>query len=221
MVLLPLVAMDFCSKFMAHEDLFYFYGLQIFEGTRYFTLDEVTRNYGWALHGDVELNSFANISSNICSVLGVPICFFYLLGSVSILRRLQWILLTAGAVGNGIESVLFRSVTDFIHIHDTGTFLDDKVANLADLYLMSGMAVVLLECLLKLLLPATQDTGFSDGPKRKRFIYTKKQTQEVRERYQNGDSLEEIALLSGTSVPSIRGKLVHAGVYVSRAKHHA
>ena len=69
MVLLPLVAMDFCSKFMAHEDLFY--GLQIFDGNRYFTLDEVTRNYGWALHGDVELNSFANISSNICSVLGV------------------------------------------------------------------------------------------------------------------------------------------------------
>ena len=219
MVLLPLVAMDFCSKFMAHEDLFY--GVQIFEGNRYFTLDEVTRNYGWALHGDVELNSFANISSNICSALGVPFCFFYLLSCVSTLARLQWTLLTAGAVGNGIESVLFRSVTDFIHIHDTGTFLDDKVANLADLYLMLGMAVVLLAYLLKLLLPATQDTGFSDGPKRQRFIYTNEQTQEVIERYQSGESLEKIAHFAKTSVPSVRGKLVHAGVYISRSKHTA
>ena len=93
MVLLPLVAMDFCSKFMAHEDLFY--GLQIFEGNRYFTLDEVTRNYGWALQGGVELNSFANISSNICSVLLVPFCFFYLFATVSILARLQWTLASA------------------------------------------------------------------------------------------------------------------------------
>ena len=211
--------MDFYSKFMAHEDLFY--GLQIFEGNRYFTLDEVTRNYGWALHGDVELNSFTNISSNICSVLGVPFCFFYLLGSVSILARLQWTLLTAGAVGNGIESVLFRSVTDFIHIHDTGTFLDDKVANLADLYLMLGVTLALLGCLLKLMLPATTDNSFSDGPKRKRFIYTNEQTQEVIERYQSGKSLEEIAYFSKTSVPSVRGKLVHAGVYISRSKHTA
>ena len=219
MVLLPLVTMDFCSKFMAHEDLFY--GLQIFEGNRYFTLDEVTRNYGWALHGDVELNSFANISSNICSMLGVPYCLFYLLGSVSILARLQWTLLTAGAVGNGIESVLFRSVTDFIHIHDTGTFLDDKVANLADLYLMLGVTLALLGCLLKLMLPATTDNSFSDGPKRKRFIYTNEQTQEVIERYQSGKSLEEIAHFAKTSVPSVRGKLVHAGVYISRSKHTA
>ena len=219
MVLLPLVAMDFCSKFMAHEDLFY--GLQIFEGNRYFTLDEVTRNYGWVLHGDVELNSFANISSNICSALGVPFCFFYLLGCVSTLARLQWTLLTAGAVGNGIESVLFRSVTDFIHIHDTGTFLDDKVANLADLYLMLGVTLALLGCLLKLMLPATTDNSFSDGPKRKRFIYTNEQTQEVIERYQSGKSLEEIAHFAKTSVPSVRGKLVHAGVYISRSKHTA
>ena len=219
MVLLPLVAMDFCSKFMAHEDLFY--GLQIFEGNRYFTLDEVTRNYGWALHGDVELNSFANISSNICSALGVPFCFFYLLSCVSTLARLQWTLLTAGAVGNGIESVLFRSVTDFIHIHDTGTFLDDKVANLADLYLMLGVTLALLGCLLKLMLPATTDNSFSDGPKRKRFIYTNEQTQEVIERYQSGKSLEEIAHFAKTSVPSVRGKLVHAGVYISRSKHTA
>ena len=219
MVLLPLVAMDFCSKFMAHEDLFY--GLQIFEGNRYFTLDEVTRNYGWALHGDVELNSFANISSNICSALGVPFCFFYLLGCVSTLARLQWTLLTAGAVGNGIESVLFRSVTDFIHIHDTGTFLDDKVANLADLYLMLGLTIALLGYLLKLMLPATTDNSFSDGPKRKRFIYTNEQTQEVIERYQSGESLEEIAHFAKTSVPSVRGKLVHAGVYISRSKHTA
>ena len=219
MVLLPLVTMDFCSKFMGHEDLFY--GLQIFEGNRYFTLDGVTRNYGWALHGDVELNSFANISSNICSVLGVPYCFFYLLGCVSILARLQWTLLTAGAVGNGIESALFRSVTDFIHIHDTGTFLDDKVANLADLYLMLGVTLALLGCLLKLMLPATTDNSFSDGPKRKQFIYTNEQTQEVIERYQSGKSLEEIAHFAKTSVPSVRGKLVHAGVYISRSKHTA
>ena len=219
MVLLPLVAMDFCSKFMAHEDLFY--GLQIFEGNQYFTLDEVTRNYGWALHGGVELNSFANISSNICSALGVPFCFFYLLGRVSTLARLQWTLLTAGAAGNGIESVLFRSVTDFIHIHDTGTFLDDKVANLADLYLMLGVTLALLGCLLKLMLPATTDNSFSDGPKRKRFIYTNEQTQEVIERYQSGKSLEEIAHFAKTSVPSVRGKLVHAGVYISRSKHTA
>ena len=139
----------------------------------------------------------------------------------STFERLQWTLLTAGAVGNGIESVLFRSVTDFIHIHDTGTFLDDKVANLADLYLMLGVTLALLGCLLKLMLPATTDNGFSDGPKRKRFIYTNEQTQEVIERYQSGKSLEEIAHFAKTSVPSVRGKLVHAGVYISRSKHTA
>jgi len=200
---------------MAHESLFY--GLQIFEGNRYFTLDEVTRNYGWALQGGVALNSFANISSNIFSVLGVPFCFFYLFASVSFLAKLQWTLLTAGAVGNGIESALFRSVTDFIYFHDTGTFFDDKIANLADLYLLLGLAFVPLVYLLTHISPAKPDTSYSDEPKRKRFRYTKEQTQEVIERYQGGESLEEIALIAETSVPSVRGKLVHAGVYVSRA----
>ncbi len=54
-------------------------------------------------------------------------------------------------------------------------------------------------------------------PKRKRFRYTKEQTQEVIERYQGGESLEEIALIAETSVPSVRGKFMHAGVYVPRS----
>ena len=211
--LTPFAAIDLYSKYMAHEDLFY--GLKIIEGSQFFTLEDPIRNLGWALQGGVELNSFANISSNICSVLIIPYCLFHLFFSVSVIARIQWTLLAAGAVGNGIESALFRSATDFIYIHDTGTFLDGKVANLADLYIMLGIFVVLLRNFLQPLFPDTQDTSYSNGTKRKQFIYTNEKMQEVIERYKTGESLEEISLIAKTSVPSVRGKLVHAGVYVS------
>ena len=70
-------------------------------------------------------------------------------------------------------------------------------------------------------MPTKPDNIYSDEPKQKRFKYTKEETQEVIERYQNGESLEEIAILVKTSVPSVRGKLVHAGVYAPRSKYSA
>ena len=62
--LTPFAAIDLYSKYMAHEDLFY--GLKIIEGSQFFALEDPIRNLGWALQGGVELNSLANISSNIC-----------------------------------------------------------------------------------------------------------------------------------------------------------
>ena len=123
-------------------------------------------------------------------------------------------MLAGGGWGNGLESVFFRGGTDFLYIHDTGTFLDMYVANVADVFVNLALILFVLVPLTKCLLEKLFYKGpVTRAPQRKRYRYGKKKKKEVVERYKRGETLEAIAEFAETSVASVRGVLVHAGVY--------
>ena len=88
------------------------------------------------------------------------------------------------------------------------------VANVADLFVFAAILLFVLVPFIKCLLdnlfyqrPATA------VPRRKRYRYGRKKRTEVIARYKRGENLEAIAAFAETSVPSVRGVLVHAGIY--------
>lgn len=211
--LLPFLGSDLYSKYLAYQHL-------TEESDRVVINDYVyaglpLRNYGWiGSEYPVEVNSFTNISSNIASVV-IGIFIYCLLYSLeTFLARLNCGMLAGGAWGNGLESVFFRGGTDFLYIHDTGTFLDMFVANVADLFVFAAILLFVLvpfiKCLLDNLLYQRPATAV---PRRKRYRYGRKKRNEVIARYKRGENLEAIAAFAETSVPSVRGVLVHAGIY--------
>ena len=111
-------------------------------------------------------------------------------------------------------SQFFRGGTDFLYIHDTGTFLDMFVANVADVFIFLALILfVLLPLTKNMLEKLCYKRPVNPRPQRKRYRYAKKKKKEVVERYKRGETLEAIAEFAETSVASVRGVLVHAGVY--------
>ncbi len=214
--MLPFLGSDVYSKHLAHQHLTEESDQVVINDYVYAGLP--LRNYGFAWSDQreqtVQLNSFTNISSNIASVI-IGIFIYCLLYSLETFwARLNCGMLAGGAWGNGLESVFFRGGTDFIYIHDTGTFLDMFVANVADVFIFLALLLFILVPLTKSLLdnllyqrPATA------VPRRKRYKYGKKKKRDVVELYKRGETLEAIAKFAETSVASVRGVLVHAGVY--------
>ena len=211
--MLPFLGSDLYSKYLAYQHLGDESDHVVINDYVYAGLP--LRNYGWiGSEYPVEVNSFTNISSNIASVL-IGIFIYCLLYSLETFwTRLNCGMLAGGAWGNGLESVIYRGGTDFLYIHDTGTFLDIFVANVADVFVFLAIFLFVLVPLIKCLLdnlfyqrPATA------VPRRTRNRYGKKKRKEVVERYRRGETLEAIAEFAETSVASVRGVLVHAGVY--------
>ena len=211
--MLPFLGGDLYSKFLAHQHLTEESDQVVINDYVYAGLP--LRNYGWiGSEYPVEVNSFTNVSSNIASVV-IGIFIYCLLYSLETFwAKLNCGMLAGGAWGNGLESVFFRGGTDFLYIHDTGTFLDMFVANVADVFVLLALLLFILVPLTKNLLdnllyqrPATA------VPRRKRNRYGKKKRKEVVERYTRCESLGAIAEFAETSVASVRGVLVHAGVY--------
>ena len=66
----------------------------------------------------------------------------------SLLFHLPFLLILSGAIGNIIDSLRFRHVIDFIHMH-IGSLLDwPFLYNLADAYVVIGMGIILLQSFL-------------------------------------------------------------------------
>ena len=214
--MLPFLGSDLYSKYLAHQHLTDESDQLLINDYVYAGLP--LRNYGFAWSDQreqiVQLNSFTNISSNIASVL-IGIFIYCLLYSLETFwTRLNCGMLAGGAWGNGLESAFFRSGTDFLYIHDTGTFLDMYVANVADVFVNLALILFVLVPLTKSLLDKLfYKRPVTPRPQRKRYRYGKKKRQEVVERYKRGETLEAIAEFAETSVASVRGVLVHAGVY--------
>ena len=211
--LLPFLGSDLVSKYLAYQHLTEESDPVVINDYVYAGLP--LRNHGWiGSEYPVEVNSFTNVSSNIASVL-IGILIYCLLYSLETFwARLNCGMLAGGAWGNGLEAAIFRGGTDFLYIHNTGTFLDMFVANVADLFVFAAILLFVLVPFIKCLLdnlfyqrPATA------VPRRKRYRYGRKKRTEVIARYKRGENLEAIAAFAETSVPSVRGVLVHAGVY--------
>ena len=211
--MLPFLGSDLYSKYLAYQHLTEESDHVVINDYVYAGLP--LRNYGWiGSEYPVEVNSFTNISSNIASVVIGFFIYCLLYSLETFWARLNCGMLAGGAWGNGLESAIYRGGTDFLYIHDTGTFLDIFVANVADVFVFLAIFLFVLVPLIKCLLdnlfyqrPATA------VPRRKRNRYGKKKKKEVVERYKRGETLEAIAEFAETSVASVRGVLVHAGVY--------
>ena len=211
--MLPFLSGDLYSKYLAYQ-------LFIDESDQFVINDYVyaglpLRNYGWiGSEFPVEVNSFTNISGNIIRPLIFVFIYCLLYSLETFWARLNCGMLAGGAWGNGLEAAIFRGGTDFLYIHDTGTFLDMFVANVADLFVFAAILLFVLvpfiKCLLDNLLYQRPATAV---PRRKRYRYGRKKRIEVIARYKRGESLEAIAAFADTSVPSVRGVLVHAGIY--------
>ena len=119
--MLPFLGSDLYSKYLAYQHLGDESDHVVINDYVYAGLP--LRNYGWiGSEYPVEVNSFTNISSNIASVL-IGIFIYCLLYSLETFwTRLNCGMLAGGAWGNGLESVIYRGGTDFLYIHDTGTF---------------------------------------------------------------------------------------------------
>ena len=211
--MLPFLGSDLYSQYLAYQHLNEESDQVVINDYVYAGLP--LRNYGWiGSEYPVELNSFTNISSNIASVVICIFIYCLLYSLETFWTRMNCGMLAGGAWGNGLESAILRGGTDFLYIHDTGTFLDIFVANVADVFVFLAIILFVLVPLIKCLLdnlfyqrPATA------VPRRKRNRYGKKKRKEVVERYRRGETLEAIAEFAETSVASVRGVLVHAGVY--------
>ena len=211
--MLPFLSGDLYSKYLAHQHLIEESDQVVINDYVYAGLP--LRNYGWiGSEYPVEVNSFTNISGNIIRPLICVFIYCLLFSLDTFWLRLNCGMLAGGAWGNGLETVFFRGGTDFLYIHDTGTFLDMFVANVADVFvLLAILLFVLVPLASSLLEKLFYRRHVATSIHRKRFRYGKKKRAEVIARYKRGETLEDIAVFAETSVPSVRGVLVHAGVY--------
>ena len=120
--MLPFLGSDLYSKYLAHNHLTQESDQVVINDYLYAGLP--LRNYWFAWSDQreqtVQLNSFTNIAS---VVIGIFIyCLLYSLETFW--TRLNCGMLAGGAWGNGLEAAILRGGTDFLYIHDTGTFLD-------------------------------------------------------------------------------------------------
>ena len=211
--MLPFLSGDLYSKYLAHQHLIEESDQVVINDYVYAGLP--LRNYGWiGSEYPVEVNSFTNISGNIIRPLICVFIYCLLFSLDTFWLRLNCGMLAGGAWGNGLETVFFRGGTDFLYIHDTGTFLDMFVANVADVFVFLALLLFVLVPLASSLLEKLfYRRHVATSIHRKRFRYGKKKRAEVIARYKRGETLEDIAVFAETSVPSVRGVLVHAGVY--------
>jgi lipoprotein signal peptidase len=211
--MLPFLGGDLYSKYLAYQHFTEESDQLVINDYVYAGLP--LRNYGWiGSEFPVEVNSFTNISGNIIRPLICVFIYCLLFSLDTFWLRLNCGMLAGGAWGNGLESVLFRGGTDFLYIRNTGTFLDMFVANLADVFIFLALILFALFPLASSLLERLFYRRYvATSIHRKRFRYGKKKRAEVVARYKRGETLEDIAEFAETSVPSVRGVLVHAGVY--------
>ena len=211
--MLPFLGSDLYTKYLAHQHFTEESDQLVI--TEYVHAGLPLRNYGWPWSDQpVELDSFSNITASIIRPI-FCVFIYYVLFSLDTFRlRLHWGILAGGAWGNGLETVFCRSGTDFLYIRDTGTFLDMLVANLADVFIVLALVLFVLVPLSSSLIEKIFfRRPIAPKSQRKRYRYGKKKRAEVIARYKRGESLENIASFAETSVPSVRGVLVHAGIY--------
>ncbi len=211
--MLPFLGGDVYSKYLAYQHLTEEIGQFVINDYVYAGLP--LRNYGWiGSEFPVEVNSFTNISGNIIRPLVCVFIYWFLFSLDAFWARLNCGMLAGGAWGNGLESVFFRGGTDFLYIRNTGTFLDMFVANMADVFIFLALILFVLFPLASSLRERLfHRRHVATSIHRKRFRYGKKKRAEVIARYKRGENLNDIAAFAETSVPSVRGVLVHAGVY--------
>lgn len=211
--MLPFLGSDLYTKYLAHQHFTEDSDKLVISD--YVSAGLPLRNYGWiGSEYPVEVNSFTNISANIIRPLLGVLIYCALFGLGTFRERLHYGMFAGGAWGNGLETVFFRGVTDFLYIQNTGTFLVRVAANLADVFIFLALLLFVLVPLTKSLLEKLfYQRPVTPRPQRKRYRYGKKKKKEVVERYKRGETLEDIAVFAETSVPSVRGVLVHAGVY--------
>ena len=211
--MVPFLGSDLYTKYLAHQYLTEESDQVVINDYVYAGLP--FRNYGWVgSEYPVEVNSFTNISANITRPLFCVFIYCVLFSLGTFWKRLHWGMLAGGAWGNGLETVICRGVSDFLYIQNTGTFLDRFVANVADVFIFLAFILFALVPLASSLLEKLIDRRHIATPiHRKRFRYGKKKRAEVIARYKRGETLDDIAVFAETSVPSVRGVLVHAGVY--------
>ena len=58
------------------------------------------------------------------------------------LGRLFFSPLVGGAIGNISEMIIFGGATDFVYFSNTGTFLDHSIANLADMFIILPIIIL-------------------------------------------------------------------------------
>ena len=140
------------------------------------------------------------------------------------IASILWFMFLGGALGNGIEVLIFGGATDFLSTNTGNPSFDRWVFNVADIFIF----IPLLFCIIpfiylsvtliceyyiydKLLLPILKKIGIIYTPAPPK--YSEELTLEVVKRYKVGETLEEIAIAVGKTPNSIRGKLVSEKVY--------
>jgi lipoprotein signal peptidase len=223
---LPFLCADLYTKHLAHTEL-------PNEGDKIVLIEPLyaespLRNYGSGLtnlfgieNSKEHPNTFAHLLFLPVIILGAYSAFHAVGGGIA---SILWFMFLGGALGNGIEVLIFGGATDFLSTNTGNPSFDRWVFNVADIFIF----IPLLFCIIpfiylsvtliceyyiyeKLLLPIFKKIGIIYTPAPPK--YSEELTLEVVKRYKVGETLEEIAIAVGKTPNSIRGKLVSEKVY--------
>ena len=140
----PIFGFDLYSKYKAHnyfinDDVTATSSIKI---NKYITLDQPKINYGGLIFFTTGDKDKRNYWAQLIAILttGIVIAFASLF--TGFLGRLFFSPLVGGAIGNISEMIIFGGATDFVYFSNTGTFLDHSIANLADMFIILPIIIL-------------------------------------------------------------------------------
>jgi len=233
---LPFLCADLYTKYLAHTELPN-EGDQIVL-IKHLNAESPLTNYGSFLtnlfgieNSKENPNIFAHLTMVPIIILGAYAAFRAVGGGfVSIL----FFMFLGGALGNGIEVLIFGGVTDFLSTNTGNLSFDGWVFNVADIFIFIPLLFsiipliyqvgyyiweyfiyerILLPIKEKILFPLYVKLGIIEEYRPEPPKYSEELTVEVVTRYKSGETLEEIATALDKTPNSIRGKLVSEKVY--------
>jgi signal peptidase II len=115
----------------------------------YVTVTNVENTGAFLSLGESLPKTIKNILLSLLPFIAITLGFFYVVNKQSLpnLMLAGFCFVIGGGIGNVFDRIVYDSVTDFLHI-DFGIF-QTGIFNVADLSIMTGVLVILLQSILK------------------------------------------------------------------------
>ncbi len=113
------------------------------------TVTRVENSGAFLSAGDSLPRTFKNVLLSLLPLIAVAFGFIYVLSKPAISNNMLtgFCFVIGGGIGNIFDRIVYGSVTDFLHIN-FGVF-QTGIFNMADVSIMIGMFIVLLQAILK------------------------------------------------------------------------
>ena len=142
----PIFGIDLYSKYKAHN---YFINDDVTSTSsikinKYIMLDQPKRNYGGIIFFTTADKDKRNYWVQLIVLITAGFIITIASSYSGVIGRIVSSLVVGGVIGNVSEIIIFGGVTDFIYFNNTGIFLDRAIANLADMFILIPMFILIL-----------------------------------------------------------------------------